>query len=87
MTSMSCQPTFTVLPSVGMLGPSAWPAVLALAIHNGGILGPGSLAVGKFADLVVLSDNPLEVPLKQLDQITVDSTYVGGRSVWQAGSE
>ena len=24
---------------VGMLGPSAWPAVLALAIHNGGILG------------------------------------------------
>lgn len=42
----------------------------------------GSIAVGKFADLVVLSDNPLEVSPERLDRITVDATYVGGRSVW-----
>ena len=47
----------------------------------------GSISVGKFADLVVLSENPLEVAPEQLDRITVDATYVGGRSVWKAGND
>ncbi len=47
----------------------------------------GSIAVGKFADLVVLSSNPLAVSAEQLDTISVDATYVGGRLVWQAGTE
>jgi len=47
----------------------------------------GSIVVGKFADLVVLSENPLEVPPEQLDRITIDATYVGGRTVWEAGNE
>jgi hypothetical protein len=47
----------------------------------------GSIDIGKFADLVVLSENPLEVSTAHLDRITVDATYVGGRSVWKAGNE
>ena len=47
----------------------------------------GSITVGKFADLVVLSQNPLEVAPEQLDRITVDATYVGGRPVWKVGNE
>ncbi len=45
----------------------------------------GSIAVGKFADLVVLSENPLQSPPEHLDRITVDATYVGGRLVHQVG--
>ncbi len=47
----------------------------------------GSIAVGKFADLVVLSENPLEVSADQLDRITVDATYVGGQLVWKSGNK
>ena len=57
----------------------------AWQVHEGH--NTGSIAVGKFADLVVLSENPLEVSPEQLDRIPVDTTYVGGRSVWKAGSE
>ncbi|MEE8305055.1 MAG: amidohydrolase [Candidatus Tectomicrobia bacterium] len=47
----------------------------------------GSIAVGKLADLVVLSENPLEISPEHLHRITVDATYVGGSLVWKAGSE
>ena len=37
----------------------------------------GSLEVGKFADLVILSDNPLQYP-DQLKKIHIDQTWIGG---------
>jgi predicted amidohydrolase YtcJ len=39
----------------------------------------GSIAVGKFADLVVLSENPLAVPPERLMDVSVLMTMVGGQ--------
>jgi len=39
----------------------------------------GSLAPGKFADLIILSDNPLSVPPEAIKDIEVWMTMVGGR--------
>jgi predicted amidohydrolase YtcJ len=38
----------------------------------------GSLEVGKLADLVLLSADPLAVELSALDAIRVEETWVGG---------
>ncbi|EAQ96947.2 amidohydrolase [Congregibacter litoralis] len=43
----------------------------------------GSLEVGKLADLVVLSDNPLSVDPGDLEDLTVQSTYKEGQLVYQ----
>lgn len=43
----------------------------------------GSLEPGKLADLVILSDNPLEVASDQLDQIEVIETIKEGKSIWK----
>lgn len=39
----------------------------------------GSLARGKFADLVILSRNPLTVPAREIHSIEIVATYLGGR--------
>lgn len=46
----------------------------------------GSIEVGKLADLVVLSDNPLTVPSHQLANLQVLETIKQGRTVYQRGS-
>jgi len=42
----------------------------------------GSLEVGKYADLVVLSDNPVEEPLT-LRELVVEQTFIGGATVYR----
>ena len=44
----------------------------------------GSLSVGKRADMVVLSQNPLSVPPDQIGAIEVVKTICGGQTVYQA---
>jgi hypothetical protein len=44
----------------------------------------GSIEVGKFADLTVLSDNPMETQLGKIKDIKVEMTIVGGRIVYLA---
>lgn len=46
----------------------------------------GSLAVGKLADFVVLSDDPLQVRPGRLSSITVGATVVGGQVRYDAGA-
>ena len=46
----------------------------------------GSLAPGKYADLIVISGNPLTVEANELRRLTVLATLVGGRFEYCAGS-
>jgi len=41
----------------------------------------GSIALGKWADLVVLSANPLKVPHNDIKTITVDEVWVAGKRI------
>ena len=41
----------------------------------------GSLEAGKLADLVVLSDDPFQIPVDALKDIQVETTVVGGKVV------
>ena len=48
----------------------------------------GSIKVGKFADFVVLSDNPLSIPVNELQNISLLASVIGGNSEYCAsGSE
>ena len=48
----------------------------AYAVHRERSI--GSLEVGKLADMVVLTGDPLAVAVAQLDAIGVDETWIGG---------
>jgi predicted amidohydrolase YtcJ len=54
------------------------PAYCAFQEHQ-----KGSLELGKLADLVVLSEDPEEVPGPELERIQVDATVVGGQLVYE----
>jgi predicted amidohydrolase YtcJ len=45
----------------------------------------GTISRGKHADLVVLSENPLDVDPERVDEIAVLGTYCGGRLAFSAG--
>ena len=44
----------------------------------------GSLEAGKFADFVVLAEDPTATEPERLSQIQVLETWVGGRQVYNA---
>jgi len=43
----------------------------------------GTIALGKLADIVVLSDDPTRVPPEQIKDIKVEMTIIGGEVVWE----
>lgn len=43
----------------------------------------GTIESGKFADMVVLSGNPFQIPAEQLKDLKADKTVVGGRVVFE----
>lgn len=45
----------------------------------------GSLEIGKYADFIVLDQDPLQVPPEQLSEINVLQTWVNGEIVYTAG--
>jgi hypothetical protein len=53
------------------------------AIASGDADNRGSLTPGKWADLAVLSGDPLRTPAEALLDIHVEQTYVGGRLVYE----
>lgn len=44
----------------------------------------GSIAPGKLADMVVLSDDPIKSSPDQIRDIRVEMTIIGGKVVWEA---
>jgi predicted amidohydrolase YtcJ len=78
--------------SQDILGPSqrisTWEALKGLtinaALQEGDGELKGSIEIGKQADFVVLSDDPLAVEPENLQQITVLETISRGKSVWRA---
>ncbi len=44
----------------------------------------GTIEPGKLADLIVLSDDPLKVPVQELKNIQVTKTIIGGRVVYES---
>jgi predicted amidohydrolase YtcJ len=53
------------------------------AIASGDDGNRGSLAIGKWADLAILSGNPLTTPVERLTELVVDQTWVGGRLAYE----
>ncbi len=56
---------------------------LGAAVAGGREQKEGSLAVGKFADLIVLAENPFTIQASQLSRMRVDATIVGGKVVYE----
>jgi predicted amidohydrolase YtcJ len=47
----------------------------------------GTLEPGKLADLVILENNPLEVPVDTIAEIPVVETIKEGKTVYRRGGE
>jgi len=61
-----------------------WAYTMGGAVASGDALVVGSLTEGKWADLAVLSGDPLTTPPERLLEIHVEQTYVGGALVYEA---
>ena len=44
----------------------------------------GSLEVGKYADFVILEDDPRKVPTSELSKIKIEETWVNGERVYDS---
>lgn len=71
-------PEHRVSPEVALKAMTLWPAFQHFEEKN-----KGSLEVGKLADLVVLSDNPLTVPKEKLIDIKVLETIKEGKTIYK----
>jgi predicted amidohydrolase YtcJ len=60
-----------------------WGYTQAGAILSGDEANRGSITPGKWADLVVLSGDPVTTPPEQLTELMVDQTYLAGRLVYE----
>jgi predicted amidohydrolase YtcJ len=56
------------------------------ALASGDEANRGSIEVGKWADLAVLSGNPLTEAPERLPQLRVDLTLVAGRAAFERSS-
>jgi len=74
-------PDQRVDPLVALKAMTIWPAFQHFEDTT-----KGSIEVGKVADLVILSDNPLTVDRRKLIDIKVDETIKGGRSIYTAAA-
>ncbi len=55
-----------------------WPAK---AVGEGNV--KGTIEIGKYADMVVLSDNVFQIPKEKLKDVRANKTIVGGRIVYE----
>jgi predicted amidohydrolase YtcJ len=53
------------------------------ALASGDADNRGSLQTGKWADMIVLSDDPYTTPVDELARIQVEQTYVGGQLTYE----
>jgi predicted amidohydrolase YtcJ len=60
-----------------------WGYTRAGAILSGDEANRGSIAPGLWADLVVLSDDPLVTPPERLTELAVEQTYLGGVLIYE----
>jgi predicted amidohydrolase YtcJ len=60
-----------------------WGYTLAGAILSGDADNRGSISPGKWADLAVLSGDPLETPPDRLPELRVERTYLAGELVFE----
>ena len=67
-------PAQSVTPIEALKMHTLWPAKMCFDENR-----RGSLSVGKIADFVVLSGNPLEVPIGNLRELRVTDTYFEGK--------
>lgn len=72
------QPQFAITPMEAIRGFTIWAAEAGFTEDT-----RGSLEVGKLADLIVVSENPLTVPSDQIDEIDVDITVIDGRIAYE----
>ena len=72
-------PEHRLTPMEAIKAMTLWPAYQHFEEHS-----KGSLAMGKLADLVILSENPLTVEPAEIRNIRVLETIKQGRTVYQA---
>lgn len=72
----------TIAPSQAITAQEAlWAYTMGGAIASGDDANRGSLTAGKWADLALLSANPLTVPPEALPGVHVEQTWLGGNLV------